>query len=379
MSRRSPSVAVFAVEDRSVQVMWRGLGPGPLRVEAPEAGVAVDLDEVAPVGAAVLDGLPAGRRLVIRASGPALGHASIERSATTLASPPGEELVRIATIGDLHFGTRVFGHRGTIVERPRPEVAHPLRCAQAAADEAVAWGASRMVAKGDLTNVGRIGEWRAYARFVAGLPIPVDAIPGNHDRYDRRFDVDDALAVHHLSIARPLLVRDLPGLRTVLVDTTIPGRNRGRVTPVLDDLLDAAADAPRDGGVLVVLHHQLQAHLLPEGWPIGIDHRESVALLDRLGATHPNVVVTSGHTHRHRRWDHAGVTATQVGSTKDYPGVWAGYAVHEGGLRQVVRRVARPDCIAWTEHSARAAFGAWRYVAPGPLRARCFVKRWRGR
>ena len=86
--------------------------------------------------------------------------------------------------------------------------------------------------------------------------------------------------------------------------------------------------------------------------------------------------VTSGHTHRHRRWSHAGITTTQVGATKDYPGVWAGYVVHEGGLRQLVQRIGRPDCIRWTEHTRRAAVGAWRYVAPGALASRCFTLEW---
>jgi hypothetical protein len=87
-------------------------------------------------------------------------------------------------------------------------------------------------------------------------------------------------------------------------------------------------------------------------------------------------MVTSGHTHRHRRWSRAGVTVTQVGATKDYPGVWAGYVVHEGAIRQIVRRTARPDVIGWTDHTRIAAYGAWEHAAPGRLAARCFDLRW---
>ena len=98
--------------------------------------------------------------------------------------------------------------------------------------------------------------------------------------------------------------------------------------------------------------------------------------MDRLGAAHPHAFVTSGHTHRHRRWGRAGVVVTQVGATKDFPGVFAGYVVHEGGMRQVVRRIARPDVIAWTDHSRIAAYGAWEHAAPGRLDARCFNVAW---
>ena len=61
---------------------------------------------------------------------------------------------------------------------------------------------------------------------------------------------------------------------------------------------------------------------------------------------------------------------------KDYPGVWAGYVVHEGGLRQVVRRVAPHDCLTWTEKTRHVMLGAWQAFAPGTLADRCFVHEW---
>ena len=86
--------------------------------------------------------------------------------------------------------------------------------------------------------------------------------------------------------------------------------------------------------------------------------------------------VTSGHTHRHRRRRHGTAVITEVGSPKDFPGTWAGYVVHEGGIRQVVRRIARPDVLRWTERSAAAAFGLWCRWSPGTLDDRCFAHTW---
>jgi 3',5'-cyclic AMP phosphodiesterase CpdA len=395
--RRSPRVWTFAVDHDAVQVCWRRLRPGRLRLDVRSDGrsVAPPLElEVTdapagpePVGApraaggaATIPGLPAGRLLEVVASGTAVD-APIELVARTLPALHGEELVRLGTISDLHLGTVNFGQRGTLVEDGDPDELHPWRCAEAAIAESAAWGARELVAKGDLTHSGLPDQWRAYARLAAASPIPIHAMAGNHDggAYGGRRVLAPAEAAAAFGFALPqrTSVHDLPGLRLVLADTTIPASRHGSVHPVADDVIQAAAEAPADHGVLVVLHHQLHPHLLPEGPPVGVPQQESARFLDRLGAVHPHVVVTSGHTHRNRRWGRAGVVVTQVGATKDYPGVWAGYRVHEGGMSQIVRRIERPDCVAWTDHSRLAVWGLWEHVSPGRLDARCFAIPWR--
>lgn len=374
------SVRVFAVEDTTVQLTWRGLPAGVLALRVDGTDVTENVSVDGGPGAVVLSGLPAGRDLKIIATPPWRNGNRVMLRARTLDALPGEELARIATIGDLHLGTTVFGHQGTITEVPKPAVPHPVRCAVAAIDEATAWGAQRLVVKGDVTDRGQVEQWRTYADLVGRTSIGVDAVPGNHDRAFRPTEAgltpEAAAQAFALSMASPILVRDLDGLRLVLVDSTTGGRNIGRVEPATSEVVDAVSDADPRQAVVVVLHHHLQPHAVSEGWPIGVTHGESLDLLRRVGAVHPGVLVTSGHTHRHRRWTHGGATTTQVGSTKDYPGVWAGYVAHEGGLRQVVRRVARPDCMTWTDHTRRAALGGWRWVAPGALGWRCFNLTW---
>jgi Icc protein len=70
---------------------------------------------------------------------------------------------------------------------------------------------------------------------------------------------------------------------------------------------------------------------------------------------------------------------TEVGSTKDYPGVWAGYKVFEGGIIQLVRRTSDPDVMAWTEATRRAVNGQWRRWSPGRMADRCFTVDWPAR
>ena len=384
LHRRAPAVWLFGVDEGAVQISWRRLGRHPLHLEvlADDVDASVAIAEPGDVGATMLTGLPAGRLLTIRATCAALP-TPVTLTARTLQPLPGAELCRVATVSDLHLGARMFGHRGTIADPfgDQHDDDHPVRCARAALDEAVEWGAQRIIAKGDLTNGGTPDQWRLYSDLIGRLPVPVDALPGNHDQGPDgavgALDPGQAAKAFGLSIAQPITVRDLPGLRVVLADTTRKGHHGGTFTKILPDLLDAVAGADRNGGVFLALHHQLQPHVAPEGWPPGISKAESDDALRRLGAVHPHVLISSGHTHRHRRGGQAGVVTTQVGSTKDYPGVWAGYVVHEGGMRQIVRRVQHPDAIGWTDHSRIAAFGLWEHASPGRMDARCFNLTWR--
>jgi hypothetical protein len=174
--------------------------------------------------------------------------------------------------------------------------------------------------------------------------------------------------------AASVQIADLDGLRIVLGDTTRAGHKSGHLRPVAADLLDAAAGSDRP--VLMALHHQLMTTRVPTYLPIGIRRAEAVPFLDALARARPDTLVTSGHTHRHRRHRYGPLTLTEVGSTKDYPGTWAGYVVHEGGIRQVVRRIIAPEVMSWTERTASAALGAWRHWSPGRLDDRCFSVTW---
>lgn len=375
--RAIPRFEVFAVESTAAQVIWRDLAPGRLTLSpsgAPPCTIEVQPGHT--VGAVTLENIQPGRTTTITASGPAVG-SSREFSVTTAPTLPGAELARVSTVGDLHVGIRAFGYRHTIVEDPAPEVPHPIRCTTAALEEAVKWGAGRVVAKGDLTNSGQIHQWRELSDMLSSVPVPVLAVPGNHDRAFRSgLSPEDAARGFGLTIASPLLVSDGPGHRLVLVDSTVGAHNRGRIAELTGQVLEAVAEVDRTTAVLVFLHHQFHRHVVQEGWPVGIGRGESTSFLRALAATGRRVTVSSGHTHRHRHWSYQGVVTTQVGSTKDYPGVWAGYVIAEGGIRQVVRRVEQADCISWTEHTRRAAAGLWRWLAPGSLDSRCFDRVW---
>src|SRR5438067_12723068 len=343
-------VRVFAVEETAAQVCWGALPVGDVVLSAGDVRVTVASD--GRPGAIDVTGLEPATRYTLEVDGrPRLRF-------STLAPPPGRLLCRFATVNDLHIGERGFGAVFRMKERDLPPDVepYPLRCARAALTEAVAWGAEVIVAKGDLSRSGRPDDFATAGRLLAGLPVPVEVIPGNHDRWPHAVDLWDVMAEHGLIMKREPWCRDLPGIRLIMGLSAVPLHKYGRIDEEQRAALAGLAESA-PAAAFVALHHYPQRFDRANVYPPGIRGREAAPLLDALAAANPAVMVSSGHTHRNRRHFHGPVVVTEIGSTKDYPGGWAGYAVHEGGIRQVVRRVARPDCIAWTERTRWALGG----------------------
>ncbi|MGW7103434.1 metallophosphoesterase family protein [Streptomyces sp. NPDC054838] len=85
-------------------------------------------------------------------------------------------MIRVAAVGDIHLGP---GSEGTL----RP------------AFETVGNHADLLLLAGDLTRHGTAEEARVVAREVAGLPVPVAAVLGNHDyQSDQEAAVAEELA-----------------------------------------------------------------------------------------------------------------------------------------------------------------------------------------
>ena len=365
----SHAVRVFAVEDSTLQLCWRSLPAGEVEIRAGAAALSAVSD--GRPGAVVLDGLPVDTQVEVLIT---VGGTDVARlKARTLPGPPGDETFRFATMNDLHFGERCFGFFRTMCDES-PEL-YPVRCARAALAEALAWGAELVVLKGDLTNRARAREWELVAEVFGDAGVPVLAVRGNHDMVRRGVSGAGQLHRAGVQMAEEPTAHDVPGLRIVLAQSAVAGRGDGHVDArQRAQLAELAAGA--SGGCLVAIHHQPQPLRVRTYHPPGIPGPEGRALLDALGEANPATVLATGHTHRHRRRTRGPVVVSELGSTKDYPGTWAGYAVHEGGIRQVVRRVAAPDAIAWTEYTRRAVGGVWGLWSPGSLADRCWSHTW---
>ncbi len=369
---RPPSrLQVFAVGTDWVQLTWSALGPGPVTITCADRTITIEAD--GGPGAALIDGLPVAKLVDVVLSGAGIDKTEA-RSARLLTPPPGEELLRVATMSDVHLGSRSTGYLHTIVEIPEPAEPHALRCLRAAVGELSAWGADHIVVKGDLVDSSDTEQWEAARSVLGTTDLPVHMVPGNHER-SKVGDVDpyDGAKAAGIDLMSGVQAVDHGGVRIVMADTTRAGTDHGTVRDVADDIVEAAAvDRP----VFLALHHQPMLLRVPTYLPPGLPGPEVRRLFRRVAAVNPRVIASSGHTHRHRHHRISGITATEVGSTKDFPGTWAGYQIHEGGVIQTVRRIAEPSCIRWTDHTRRAAGGLWARWAPGVLSSRCFSEPW---
>lgn len=354
---------------------WGRLGPGRVQL-AVEDTAAVELHTEGGPGVVSLHGLEPDRPGLVELTGPGVPGGRIALPFRTLAPLPGPELYRFAAVSDLHLGARAYGMFHTMREKPQPDEPYTVRMARAAFAEAKAWGAERLVAKGDITHHGEIDQWVCFRDLLDEAGLVADAVPGNHDVEPRReLDPDDALEKIGLE-PNPDGCRwiDVPGLRIVLIDSTLIEVRRGHVAHLHEVVRDAVSST--DLPVWIGMHHHLEPFRWSYFYPPGVRGHHTSRFLDEVAAGNPNAFITSGHTHRNRRRDVGSLVLTEVGSPQDYPSTWAAYTVHEAGIRQVSRRIADASCVPWIEYSRRAAGTLWGRWSPGRLEARCFNHLW---
>lgn len=370
------AVSVWVTDHESTQVSWGSLGPGMVVATAHNGDgrpVATrQRHHPGGAGALTVTGLPSSAQLTIEVE-----HCGDHWRfpVRTAEAPPGNLLARFATINDLHLGAERFGLLKTMVDTSDDPVPHPRRCADAALVEALAWGARFVIIKGDAVNHEQPENFNLLGQLVDAVPdLPIMLLPGNHD-------VDGGGSVIPLTVGRrrvPFLRRvataNLPGLTVVGADTTIPGRGWGTIGRVAGEIVDAVAASEQPA--FVAIHHQLQTGRLPHYWPAGIKAPDSTRFLDRLADQPTPVMVSSGHTHRNRTRRHGPIVVSEVASTKDWPGVWAGYSVHEGGISQTIRRIEQPGAATWHEYSRQAVLGIWSKWSPGASEDRSFSHPW---
>lgn len=289
-------------------------------------------------------------------------------SATTLPAPKGELLGTFATVNDVHFGETQAGlidGAGEAFSVPEGTTPYPLLMNTDAATEMAELNPLAVLVKGDLTTDGsadQLGEFEATYRPTFGDRLHF--IRGNHESYHR---------VH----TGPSYERvELPGLLAIMVDTSRDGHPNGDLSAEqLERLDDEAADS--DVPVLIFGHHHI--------WLPGEDVRDDKFFgivptaserLQAVIAQHRNIRgYFAGHTHRNRRRfvDATGdVPYVEVASTKDFPGGWAEYRIHEGTVVQVFRRVSTPRALAWTDRTRAMFGGIYPAYSFGNLDDRCF-------
>jgi predicted phosphodiesterase len=294
-------------------------------------------------------------------------------SVTTLERPSGRRLATFATANDVHFGETHCGVLGTPEElgpvftsepgdAPYPEVMNA-----GAIDEMMTLAPDAVIVKGDLTDRGTEEEYEAFCLAYGRLGARMQHVRGNHDAM-----ISSAMA------PRGPLTIELDGVVLAVVDTVIPGSDRGALDAGQVAWLDELA-AESTVPVLVFGHHHPwdpSSHERSATY-FGINPDDSEALCAVIARREAIAGYFAGHTHRTRvrRFPSArNVPIVEIACVKDYPGAWAEYRVHEGGYTQVTRRVATPDAMAWTEKTRGMFAGLYRDYALGNLSDRCLTQ-----
>jgi len=141
---------------------------------------------------------------------------------------------------------------------------------------------------GDLAEHARPDEYERVRELVAPLPMPVWALPGNHDDLDelrKWFDM-------------PTSAVACGGLRLVCCDSTVPGSDAGAFGAERLGLLEQALAEQPSAPVIVAMHHPPIDIGVEFADAIGLPREDRVGLARLLDA-HPQVqLVVAGHVHR---------------------------------------------------------------------------------
>jgi predicted phosphodiesterase len=284
---------------------------------------------------------------------------------------PGEELCRVATVNDLHFGETICGvlegHEGGPIYRSEPgEEPYPEVMNAGVVHDIVALDPVAVIAKGDFTTSGTLEEYQRFLDvYGAAFGDRLHHVRGNHDAYSGESH----------GATGPFTV-DVPGATLAVLDTVIPTETTGQVGADQIEWLDTVA-AEADRPVMIFGHHHLWT---PESERkdsfFGIRPDDSDALVDVAARRLSIVGYFAGHTHRNRV-AHAAPTGSmpwaEVACVKDFPGAWAEYRIFDGGILQVFRRASTAPARAWAERTRDMFGGFYEFYALGELEDRCFL------
>jgi 3',5'-cyclic AMP phosphodiesterase CpdA len=193
-------------------------------------------------------------------------------------------MIRIAHLSDIHFGAH------------RPALVAPL------IEDIARFAPDAIAISGDLTQHARQIEFEAAAAFIAMLPAPVVAVPGNHDIparavIERMFDPRRRWRRFISQTTEPVVL--LPGLALIGLDTvrrvqphldwSAGGVSTGRLARLATRIGDAGGRR-----VVVVAHHPLRHPPMVRDRARPIGAAAALAMMGRARVC----AVLSGHLHR---------------------------------------------------------------------------------
>jgi 3',5'-cyclic-AMP phosphodiesterase len=191
----------------------------------------------------------------------------------------------LAQISDPHLGEPPIGG-----VKPKKALREVL-----AAIEALPNPVDAILVSGDLAEHAKPKEYALARELIGGLGVPVHVLPGNKDD---RATMRAAFDLPGEPDAPLDYAADLGPLRLVVLDSTIPGEDRGDFTPAQLEWLEAElAGAPEQPTIIAM--HQPPLVTGMADWDSVImrpaDREALAAVIER----HPQVrAIVGGHLHR---------------------------------------------------------------------------------
>jgi Icc protein len=146
-----------------------------------------------------------------------------------------------------------------------------------------------VLVSGDIGDAGSPAEYARARELLAPLPMPVHALPGNHDDRDALAEAFGPGAPYTAAIGEA---------RLVVCDTTLAGRMEGSLDRERRGWLEAELAAARGHPVILAMHHPPLLTGIPALDEIGLPPQDREALGELL-ARSPHVArVVAGHVHR---------------------------------------------------------------------------------
>jgi Icc protein len=169
-----------------------------------------------------------------------------------------------------------------------------------------------VLVSGDLADHATDAEYEQVRELLAPLGVPMYVLPGNHDdrrALNRHFGVPGA-------DGEPVQYAvDLGPLRLVVLDTTRPGEDPGRLDSERLAWLDAELAATPDAPTLLAMHHPPLSTGIPLWDELGLPTADRQALSEVLEGHRQVRRIVGGHMHRTMTAELAGRPVLTVPST----------------------------------------------------------------
>lgn len=262
-------------------------------------------------------------------------------------------MTRIAHLSDIHFGAH------------RPALVGPL------IEDIASFAPDAIAISGDLTQHARQLEFEAAAAFIASLPAPVVAVPGNHDiparaLFERMFDPRRRWRRFISLTTEPVVT--LPGLALIGLDTVRRAQphldwSAGGVSAARLARLASRIEAAGERRVVVVAHHPLRHPPTAAGRARPLGAGAALAMMRRAGVC----AVLSGHLHRSEHvW---------TGADRHVSSTWGGLvpAVPNGLSAPIPGGPPVVICGSTLSHRVRGMPNGWMQIElgeDGPPRVR---------